>query len=100
MHDLPKLFTVEFVAEQFNVHPETIRRAIRSRRMGCYRLGGCIRVSTEQLAEYLGSILCSSREQNLPAAFVATHDQTSAVAEFRRGRRMRRALDPHHPAQC
>ncbi len=73
MHNIPKLFTVEVVAGQFGVHPETIRRAIRSGRMGCYRLGGCIRVSADQLAAYLEASLCSSRKQDLP---------TSAIPSF------------------
>lgn len=35
------------------MHPETIRCAIRSKRLACYRLNGSVRISPEQLAAYL-----------------------------------------------
>ena len=61
MNDLPKLFTVEVIADQLGMHPETIRRAIRSGRMGCYRLGGCVRISAVFLAVRLTQPRLSTR---------------------------------------
>lgn len=55
-HVLPvgQLYRTTEAAELLNVHVETVRRAIRSGALRCYRIGPrTTRVSSEQLAEYL-----------------------------------------------
>ena len=52
MPNVPRLMTITEAADSVDVHPETLRRAIRQ--LACYRLGGCTRISPEQLNEYLG----------------------------------------------
>jgi excisionase family DNA binding protein len=49
----PRLMTVAGAAAALTRHPETVRRAIRAGRLGCYRIGGCTRISPEQLEAYL-----------------------------------------------
>ena len=97
MPDLPTLLTIQQVAERLNVTAETVRRHVRSRRMGCYRLQGCIRISPEQVAEFLASCLSPAE----PAAFVVEVVQQprleSAVAAFRQDRRFKGALGSRPP---
>lgn len=46
-------YTVEQVADAFNVDPKTIRRLIWKGEMGCVRVGRAVRVTREQLDAYL-----------------------------------------------
>lgn len=91
--------TVADAAACLECAPETVRRAIRGGKLACYRLGGCIRISADQLGAYLEASLCPAREQNSPAAAMDDHDQTSAVDVFRHQQRVRRALEPRPTKQ-
>jgi excisionase family DNA binding protein len=82
--------TIAAVAVELGCHPETVRRAIRSGHLACYRMGGITRVSSEQLATYLDRCLRPAR---------ATEDEHSANTEealrrFRFSLRVRKALNP------
>src|SRR6185312_13526355 len=96
---LPRLMTVETVASQLDVHPETLRRAIRSGKLACYRLSGCIRIAPEQLAAYLESHLCPVQGQialpsrSIEGSGISSGGTEMRAAGFRQERRTQRALD-------
>ncbi|MDO4532583.1 MAG: helix-turn-helix domain-containing protein [Coriobacteriia bacterium] len=48
-----KLHKVEEVAELWGVSPRTIRREIQAGRLGCVKVGRCVRVSDAQIAAYV-----------------------------------------------
>jgi excisionase family DNA binding protein len=54
--DARPLLTARQVAERLSVHPNTVKRLIRSGALEAYRLGrrGDVRVSEAQLAKLLG----------------------------------------------
>lgn len=54
---IPRLMTVAAASAELQCNPETIRRAIRARQLACYRLGGLIRVTPEQLVAHVESTL-------------------------------------------
>ena len=93
------LLTVTRAAHSLGCHPETLRRAIRRGDLSCYKFGGCIRVSPEQLQAYLDTALCPARGPKNPNSNNTGEDGTSSggkaerVGEFRRERRMESALD-------
>ncbi len=95
----PRLQTVTQAARSLGCHPETLRRAIRRGELSCYKFGGCIRLSPEQLQAYLDTALCPARGPKNPSSSNTGADGTSSggkaerVAEFRRERRMESALD-------
>jgi excisionase family DNA binding protein len=82
-----KLLTVEKAAAALDCHSETIRRAIRSGRLGCYRFGGLIRISPEQLRQFLDASFCPAKSPPDP-----TTSQRDVVNDFRRHRSIRKAL--------
>lgn len=49
------MLTVDQVADRYQVHPDTVRRAIRSRDLRAVRVGQQWRVSTVALAEWTRS---------------------------------------------
>jgi excisionase family DNA binding protein len=95
----PTLMTAARAAEILGCHPETIRRAIRSERLSCYRFGGCTRISPEHLQSYLDAALCPARDQtDLSSSPTEANSQSSGgredrVAAFRLEQRMNAALD-------
>lgn len=99
MTDLPELLTVAEVAERFKLSAETVRRAIRTERLACYRVLGCTRISPADLAAYLESARCPASDLQTPnsastAASGASSGGTAApVAAYQQGRRTQRALD-------
>ena len=99
MSDHPRLLTIAAAADQLDLNPETIRRAIRAGRLACYRLGGCTRIAPEQLAAYLESSLCPARETKSltlspeEGSGQSSGGKTDSVDEFRRERTMNRALN-------
>ncbi|MFW5895426.1 MAG: helix-turn-helix domain-containing protein [archaeon] len=48
-----KYFTVKQVADKLQVHPQTIRRKIKSGEMESYLVGNKYRISKKQLKEYI-----------------------------------------------
>lgn len=50
---LPRLHTVDEVAEIMQVHPQTVRSWIRSKQLGTHKVGRYDRVSDDQLAAFL-----------------------------------------------
>ena len=91
MTDLPTLMTIEEAAERLCVHPETIRRAVRNRKLAHYRFAGVIRIAQVHVADYLAASLCPARDH--AAAEGGQTEETSRVADFQRSRRFARALD-------
>ncbi len=91
MFDLPELWTVQQVAGRLKVTPETVRRFVRAGRLGCYQMGGCTRVSPEQVAAYLQASLRPPRE--MAPTLVQPTSHSSVVEEFRQRRRIQRAVD-------
>lgn len=49
----PRMMSVAQVSRLLNVSPGIIYREINRRRLSCYRIGGAIRVSNQQLRDYL-----------------------------------------------
>ena len=49
----PRLYSVQEVAGQLGVHPETIRRLIHDGRMDAVRVGRILRVHAHALDEFL-----------------------------------------------
>lgn len=47
------MFTVKEIAAQLNVSLGIVYKEIALRRLRCYRIGAAIRISPEQLADYL-----------------------------------------------
>jgi hypothetical protein len=90
-----RLLTVSRAARSLGCHPKTLRRG----NLSCYKFGGCIRVSPEQLQAYLGTALCPARGPKSPNSNNTGEDGTSygwkaeRVGEFRLERRMESALD-------
>ena len=95
----PHLLTVIRAARSLGCHPETLRRAIRRGDLSCYKFGGCIRLSPEQLQAYLDSALCLARGPKNHNSNNTEEDGTSSggkaerVAAFRQERQMESALD-------
>ena len=91
--DVPTLLTIQQVAEQLKMHPETVRKIVRARRIGFYKLQGCIRISPEEIAEFLASCLSPAEPAVSLAQAVEQPRQGSAIEMIQRNRRMQRALD-------
>jgi excisionase family DNA binding protein len=96
---LPRLMTIDDAAEALHCHPETLRRAIRQKRLSCYRIGGLYRLSAEQLKTYLESAQCLALGQTAPSSpdiaenGVSASGMETALAGSRQVRRMSAALD-------
>ncbi len=96
---IPRMLTIARAAEQMECDPETLRRAIRKKKLGCYRFGGCIRISPAQLQAFLETALCPANDQTdlscssteAPGASSGGKEDIAAVAQ--QGRRLRHALD-------
>ena len=99
MGDAARLLTVAAAAAQLGCNPETIRRAIRTQALACYRLGGCIRIAPEHLTAYLETHLCPAQGQPHPSsASVAVSGASpggtaTGAAAYQQARRTQRALD-------
>lgn len=91
MVDRPKLLTAAEASEQLGVHPETIRRAVRNRKLAHYRFAGVIRIAQDQLNAYLAVSLRPALAHVL--ADEIRDKEASLVADFQRSRRFARALD-------
>jgi len=50
---LPRMYTVDEVAEMLHVHPQTVRGWIRTRQLGSHKVGRYDRISDEQVAQFL-----------------------------------------------
>lgn len=93
------LQTVTQAARSLGCHPETLRRAIRRGELSCYKFGGCIRLSPDQLQAYLDTALCPARgpkslnSSNTEADGTSSGGKAERVDAFRRERRMQSALD-------
>lgn len=61
------MFTVKEVADKLRVSVGMVYREIERRRLSCYRIGGAIRVSCEQLQSYLQQ--AEEQVQIAPATF-------------------------------
>lgn len=48
-----RMMTVAQVGRLLNVSPGIIYKEINRRRLSCYRIGGAIRISDQQIREYL-----------------------------------------------
>lgn len=96
---MPDLFTIPAAAARLSVHPETLRRAIRAGTLSCYRIGGCIRISDDQLTAYLDSALCPARAptdhglSDTEASGPSPSGTGIDVAGFQQARRTNAALD-------
>ena len=97
------MLTVRKAAALLDMHPETLRRAIRAGKLACYKPGRCARITETQLQAYLDAHLCPARDQTDPASNGESSDGTSSagmqtsVAAFQLGRRKNAALDRHLP---
>ena len=93
------MLTVRKAAVLLDVHPETLRRAIRAGKLACYKPGRCARITEAQLQAYLDAHLCPARDQTDPNSNGENSDGTSSggmetnVAAFRLAQRMNAALD-------
>ena len=94
------LLTVEAAAQHLGCHPETIRRAIRTRKLACYRLSGCIRIAPDHLTAYLESNLCPAQGQTAPRSSNTAASGSSSgttteerVAAFQQARRIKSAVN-------
>ena len=93
------MLTVRKAAVLLDVHPETLRRAIRAGKLACYKPGRCARISEQQLQAYLDAHLCPARDQTDPVSNGENSDGISPggtemhVAAFQLARRMNAALD-------
>lgn len=54
--DLTVGFTVDEVAASLHVCPRTIYRAVKSGDLKCFRVGRAVRITRDQLADYLRRI--------------------------------------------
>jgi excisionase family DNA binding protein len=90
----PRLMTVARAAAALDCHPETVRRAIRSGRLACYRMRGCTRISPEHLQAYLDASFHPAKSaDDEPVATLGARSGVRDVAgQFRLERRMRAAL--------
>lgn len=50
-----KFLTVRDVAERLSVSLSVVYREVTARNLSCYRIGGAIRISEQQLADYLAN---------------------------------------------
>lgn len=93
------LLTIEQVAERIGLHPETLRRAVRAGKLGCYRLQGCIRIAPAQLDAYLQENLCPAHVPTDPlskperACSTLLGSTETSVSAYRQARRTRLSLD-------
>ncbi len=95
----PRLMTIIRAAQSLGCHPETLRRAVRSGTLSCYRFGGCTRISPDQLQAYLESALCLAHDtkalnsSNAEDSGTSNGSKTEIAAALRLERRMNAALD-------
>ncbi len=59
---MPTLMTVAAAAKYLGCHEETVRRAIRDKRLECYRPQRRCMISIEQLKKFLDSSQCRARQ--------------------------------------
>jgi excisionase family DNA binding protein len=50
---LPRLYTVDEVAELLHVHPQTVRAWIKTKQLGSHKVGRYDRISDDQVATFL-----------------------------------------------
>lgn len=50
---LPRIYTVDEIAEMLHVHPQTVRTWIRTKQLGSHKVGRYDRISDEQVARFL-----------------------------------------------
>lgn len=50
--DLPRLYTVDEVADLFHVHPQTVRLWIRTKQLGSHKVGRYDRIAEDQVAAF------------------------------------------------
>jgi excisionase family DNA binding protein len=60
------MFTVKQVAQKLNLSIGSVYKAIQSGALGHYRFGTAIRVTEEQLSEYLENVRVLSESQPMP----------------------------------
>lgn len=104
---LPKCLRVSQVAELLDVDAATVYRLAKTGEIGCYRVGGSIRIGENHYREYLERIE-SCRDQrpqengnssDVPGEPAGTLTATSEanLSGFRSKRRARRALAKRSP---
>jgi excisionase family DNA binding protein len=84
--DRPHLMSLAAAADRINVHPETLRRAIRAGSLACHKFGGRARISEDQFQAYLDRSLQRQPEAQEAAA------RDEAIRAFRRDLRIKRAI--------
>jgi excisionase family DNA binding protein len=95
---MSRLLTITKAAEQFDCHPETLRRAIRAGKLACYRFGGAVRLSPEHLQAWMDAALCPARDpQDQSLSHAEEAGQSSGgmethVAALQQARRQNKAL--------
>lgn len=52
MTKIPKTFTVEEVAEALRIHPYTVRRLCREKKMPCFKIGGQWRFRKDKIDQW------------------------------------------------
>ncbi|WP_083301825.1 helix-turn-helix domain-containing protein [Kozakia baliensis] len=98
MGEVERLMTVNRVAMIVSVHPETIRRAIRARKLGAYRAPGGLRISETDLKAYLDTYHCPASEMTSRTwSYVEANGPSSggkkgSVSDFRQALRTKNAL--------
>jgi excisionase family DNA binding protein len=91
---LPRLMTIDDAAEALRCHPETLRRAIRRKKLSCYRFGGLYRLSAEHLQAYLESAQClASSPPNAAESGAPASGMEPALEGSRQARRINAAID-------
>ena len=50
---LPKIFTIDWVADYLGVSTDTVRREVRRKRLGCTRIGGRLKFTENQINAYI-----------------------------------------------
>jgi excisionase family DNA binding protein len=96
---VPRVMSLAAAASMLQVHPETLRRAIRAGKLTAYKVGRVARVSHDQIQSYLDASLCQDQD---PMDLSSNGGKTGGtsqlgseenVAAFRLERRMNALLD-------
>lgn len=77
---LPKIFTIDWVAEYLGVSTDTVRREVRRKRLRCTRIGVRLKFTEDQIDAYLqnqGSDICeNSNDPDRQKSSGSRSDQT------------------------
>ncbi len=67
------MFSVKHVADRLNISPGTVYKAVHSGELECHRFGAAIRISAEQLQDYLEKTRVAMESNPLHGSTVFKH---------------------------